>query len=336
MKSRRLAMALWALIVALSLPQFCLAMTLKLATDSGAKNSPAGKAIDHWAHMIEKRTNGKIQVQVFYQNQLGGQQAVFDMLMAGNVDMMLNWPMTSYDKRISMIYTPYMFLTWKGALEAYKPGGWLLEALDGVYQHLGLKLLGAWPEGFNGVATRDKYALTPEQAKSIKVRVPPIFPFAQSVQALGYQTADIDWAELPTALQTGVVDGSAANVIFYPYTYLRNDLNYYVRMKQNFITGLLTMNLDSWNKLSKNERKIVRDTAVIVMKNEFSAAKKRDEHYVKLWKKAGKKYIQPSPSQIKAAALRVRKAVWPEEEKKIGKKEMDKIKAHAAKINADD
>lgn len=333
MKFRKPVLVLWALLVALSLPQLCSALTLKLATDSGAEGSPAGKAIDHWAKMIEKRTHGKIEVQVFYQNQLGGQQDVFDMLVAGNVDMMLNWPMTSYDKRISMIYTPYMFLTWKGALAAYKPGGWLSSALDGVYQHLGLKLLGAWPEGFNGVATRDTYALTPEKAKSIKVRVPPVFPFAQTVQALGYQTADIDWAELPTSLQTGVVDGSASNVIFYPYTYLRNDLNYYVRMKQNFITGLLTMNLDSWNKLSKNERKIVRDTAVVVMKNQFSAAKKRDAHYVKLWEKAGKKYIQPSPSQIKATAARVRKAVWPVEEQQIGKDEMDKIKEHAVKLD---
>lgn len=333
MKSRKPVLVLLALLAALSLPQLSSALTLKLATDSGAEGSPAGKAIDHWAQMIEKRTNGKVKVQVFYQNQLGGQQNVFDMLMAGNVDMMLNWPMTSYDKRISMIYTPYMFLTWKGALDAYKPGGWLSDALNGVYQHLGLKLLGAWPEGFNGVATRDKYALTPEQAKSIKVRVPPVFPFAETVQALGYQTADIDWAELPTSLQTGVVDGSASNVIFYPYTYLRNDLKYYVRMKQNFITGLLTMNLDSWKKLSKSERKIVRDTAVIVMKNQFSAAKDRDEHYVKLWEKAGKKYIQPSSSQIEATALRVRKAVWPVEEKQIGKEEMDKIRAHAVKLN---
>lgn len=330
---RKMGIALTALLLTLSIPQLCFALTLKLATDSGAQGSPAGKAIDHWASMIEKRTHGKIKVQVFYQNQLGGQQDVFDMLMAGNVDMMLNWPMTSYDKRISMIYTPYMFLHWKDALNAYKPGGWLSSALDGVYHHLGLKMLGAWPEGFNGIATRDKYALSPEQAKSLKVRVPPVFPFAQTVQALGYQTENLDWSELPTALQTGVVDGSASNVIFYPYTYLRSDLKYYVRMKQNFITGLLTMNLGSWNKLTDKERKIVQDTAVIVMKKQFAAAKARDEHYVKLWEKAGKKYIAPSPAKIKAAAEHVRKVVWPEEQAKIGKKEMDLIKAHAASIN---
>lgn len=44
------------------------ATTLKIATDSGAKGSPAGNAIEMWAKSIEEGTNGEIKVNIFYQN----------------------------------------------------------------------------------------------------------------------------------------------------------------------------------------------------------------------------------------------------------------------------
>src|SRR5690554_1550298 len=92
--------------------QSAMAETLRIATDSGAKGSDAGNAIEEWAKKIEEKTNGEIELDIFYQNELGGQQEVFDLLMMGEVDLMLNWPMTTYDSRVALIYTPYMFSSW--------------------------------------------------------------------------------------------------------------------------------------------------------------------------------------------------------------------------------
>lgn len=146
------------------------ALTLRLATDSGTAGSPAGDALKKWGELIEQKSDGEIETRVYYQNELGGQQEVFDLHVAGDVDVMLNWPMTSYDKRIGVIYTPYMTLSWDEALKAYSPGGWVNNMLGGVYQDIGLKFFGPWPEGFNGVGSRGKYALNIEDAEGLKVR----------------------------------------------------------------------------------------------------------------------------------------------------------------------
>jgi TRAP-type C4-dicarboxylate transport system substrate-binding protein len=45
---------------------------LKIATDSGDRDSPSGMAIANWASAIEEGSNGEITVKVFYQNELGG------------------------------------------------------------------------------------------------------------------------------------------------------------------------------------------------------------------------------------------------------------------------
>lgn len=308
------------------------AQTVRIATDSGAKGSPSGDAIEKWAAMIEEGTNGAIKPRVFYQNQLGGQEEVFDQHIAGDVQLMLNWPMTTYDRRLSVLYTPYMFTTWEEALEAYKPGGWLNTTLDGIYSENGLKFFGAWPEGFNGVATKGKYALTVDDASSIKVRVPPVFPFDQTLQAMGYQTAAIDWGEVFTSIQTGVVDGDAANVIFYDYEYFRDTLDYYVRSRQQFITGVLSMNLEAWESLDPAHQAVIQEAALEVMNDQFAAAQQADQDVVDKWTALGKTYLDLEGEQLAEMATHVREAVWPQMRSEVGNEIFDAVEASASQF----
>ncbi|MCG8638974.1 MAG: TRAP transporter substrate-binding protein DctP [Desulfobacterales bacterium] len=307
-------------------------VTLKLATADGSKGTPAGNAMEYWAKLIEEKSSGTVKVNVYFQGELGGQQEVFDQFVMGDIDLMLSWPMTSYDKRISVLYTPYMVLSWEDAMAAYAPGGWLNKIIDGLFADLGLKFFGPWPEGFNGIATRGSYATTIEGAKGIKVRTPPAFPFAHVVQTLGYQTADIAWNELYTAIQTGVVDGDAANIIFWDYEYFRDVIQYYVHTKQQFMTANLVANLEAFNRLSKENRDIVAQAAKMVMEKQFKEGRDLDLYYRQKAIDHGIKYIPLSKEEHTAAIKAVRAEVWPEMEKIVGKKLMDQIRQNASKM----
>jgi TRAP-type C4-dicarboxylate transport system substrate-binding protein len=302
---------------------------LKIATDSGDRESPSGQAIASWAKAIEDGSNGDIKVKVFYQNELGGQLEVFDLFVAGEVDLMLSWPSTSYDKRIGILNAPYMVTSWDEAFEAYKPGGWVNGALNSVFNDIGLKYFGAWPEGFSGVATRGAYATDIAGAQNIKVRTPPMFPLPQVLESMGYQTAAIDWGEVYTSIQTGVVDGDSGNVIYWDYEYFRDVLDYYVRTKHTFVTGNLLANLESFNKLSPEYQKLVQESAVIEMGKQFEEAKVEDQHYVDLAIESGMKYIELTDEQIAPIAKKVRAEVWPMMEEDVGSEIMDLIRSNA-------
>ena len=307
------------------------AISLKMATADGSKGSPAGDSLDHWAKLIEERSQGKIKVKVYYQGELGGQQETFDQFIMGDIDMMLTWPMTSYDKRIGVLYTPYMILTWEDALAAFKPGGWMNKIMEELFSELGLKFFGPWPEGFNGIATRGKYATTIEGAKGMKVRTPPAFPWSDTIQTMGYQTADIAWNELYTAIQTGVVDGDSANIIFWDYEYFRDVINYYVHTSHNFMSALLAMSKKSWDKLDKEQQAVVAETAVAVMEKQFKDGRKLDEHYRQKAIDHGIKYIPLKPEEHAAYVKVVREKIWPKMEEVVGKKIMDQVRAKASK-----
>ncbi|MEL0623535.1 TRAP transporter substrate-binding protein DctP [Marinomonas arenicola] len=303
---------------------------LKLASESGDSTSPVGQSMQLWAKLIKEKSNGRIKVNVFYQGELGGQQELFDQLVRNNIDMMLTWPQTSYDDRISMIYLPYLVLDWKDAINAYKEGGWLKEIVTPVFADLGLKYFGPYPEGFGGVATKGRYATNFEDAEGLKVRSQPIFPLPQTMKAMGFQAVPIDWSEVYTSIQTGVVDGDSSNVIYWDYQYFRDQLDYYVQSNQNFSSFALLMNDDMWSKLDEEDQNIIASAAQEVIDLQFKKAKAEDEKWIKAAQEAGMEYIKPTPEEMTAWIKRVRKDVWPQAEEKLGSEIMDKIRANAS------
>lgn len=336
MKFINVARAL-ALTSVMAFSTFASADTIKfkMATDTGAKGSPTGKALEHWADLIKTKTAGTpdaIKIDIFYQDELGDQKEVFDLFMAGEVDMMLNWPLTSYDKRMGLRNMPYMFLSWEQAFDAYKAGGWLNKIYNEVHKDQGLMFFGAWPEGFGGVATRGKHATTVEGAKGIKVRVPSSFPNPQTMQALGYQASAITWGEVYTSIQTGVVDGDAGNIIYWDYEYFRDVLTHYVRTKHVFVTGVLSMNADSWKKLNAKQQKVVAEAAQAVMEKQFADARTLDQSYVDKAIKAGMTYIEPTDLEIKALAKAAREKVWPQMEAEIGAELVKQVRDNAPQL----
>ncbi|MCQ4328890.1 TRAP transporter substrate-binding protein DctP [Stutzerimonas stutzeri] len=301
-----------------------------LALESGDKDSAAGHSMQLWADLIKKSSDGRMKVNIFYQGELGGQQELFDQLVKGNIDMMLSWPQTSYDERIAVNFIPYLTIGWEDALKAYGDNGWLKQIIEPIFTDIGLKYFGPYPEGFGGIATKARYATTFEGAQGIKVRSQPVFPIPQTVKAMGFQAVPIDWAEVYTSIQTGVVDGDSSNVIYWDYQYFRDQLNYFVHSKHNFSAWALLMNDEKWSELDAEDQKIIADAAKQVIDKQFADAKAEDDKWIAAAQKDGMKYIEPTTEEMAAWVERVRKNVWPEIEKSLGAEVMEKIRANAS------
>lgn len=316
-----------ALVVGVSNASY--ATTLKLVSDSANRDSPTGASLVYWGEKIEEYSNNEIEVELFFQNELGTQQEVFDLLMGGAIDGVLTWPMTNYDRRIGVVYTPYMLTDWEDALDAYSPDGWLYSAVNNVMNDNGLKFLGPWPEGFNGIATTGQCVTELENKSRVNLRTIPVYPFPQVIQALGYKTAAIDWTELYTALQTGVVDGDAGNVIYHDYEYFNDILDCYVRTKHMFMTAMFLMHNNSFNDLSEEHQQAIYRASEDAVKKQFEDGKETDELYVEKAVEGGMEYAELSIEELQQNADIIRETIWPEMRAQLGNDLMDAIEENA-------
>ncbi|WP_420586097.1 TRAP transporter substrate-binding protein DctP [Ruegeria sp.] len=303
---------------------------LVLTSEAGDRDSVLGKAMQNWASMIEEKSEGRMRVNVFYQGELGGQQELFDQLVKGNVHMMITWPQTSYDQRIGVNYLPYLVMGWEDAIESFGQDGWVRDVIEPVYEDIGLKYFGPFPEGFGGIATKGRYATSFEEADGLKVRSQPIFPLPQTIQAMGFQAVPIDWAEVYTSIQTGVVDGDSSNVIYWDYEYFRDQLDYFVQSSHNFSSYSLLMNGDTWSEMDDEDREIIASSAQALIDQQFVDAKAEDDKWIAAAQEAGMEYIVPTPEQKLAWVERVRAEVWPQAEEALGSEIMDQVRANAS------
>ncbi|MFC3291571.1 TRAP transporter substrate-binding protein DctP [Modicisalibacter luteus] len=303
---------------------------LTMATESGDRESPHGMAVKRISDIVEEKSDGRISINVFYQGEIGGPQELFDQLVRGNLDLFLGWPQTSYDERLGVLQLPYLTLSWDEALEAYNKDGWISEVIKPILSDIGLEYLGPFPEGFGGIATADTYATNYEDAQGIKLRSQPIFPLPQTIQAMGFQAVPIDWSEVYTSIQTGVVDGDSSNVIFWDYTYFNDLLDYFVHSKHNFSFYTFLMNQDSWRSLDEEDRGIIADAVETVANEQFDNAKAEDEKWIQKAQEDGMEYIVPTDEEMAAWIERVRDDVWVQAEEPLGTDIMDAVRAHAS------
>lgn len=305
-------------------------LRLTIATEAGDRESPNGLAVKKISDIVEEQSDGRITMNVFYQDEIGGPQELFDQLIRGNIDLFLGWPQTSYDERLGVLQLPYMTLGWDEALVAYGKDGWVSEVVGPILSDIGLEYLGPFPEGFGGIATAETYATNYDDAQGIKLRSQPIFPLPQTIQAMGFQAVPIDWSEVYTSLQTGVVNGDSSNVIFWDYTYFNDLLDYFVHSKHNFSFYTFLMNQDSWNALDEEDRGIISGAVEVVVNEQFQNARAEDEKWIQKAQEDGMEYIVPSDEEMAAWVKRVRETVWVEAEETMGKEIMTAVREHAS------
>lgn len=301
-----------------------------LVCTSGDKDSPQGSSSLLFAERVAANSNGRIIINVFFQNELGGQNELFDQLLKGNVHFMLEAPLTAYDQRLAIGFVPYLVLNWEDAIDAFSRDGWLKQLMSPLFVENGLKFFGPYPEGFGGVATRGRYATGPETANGIKVRSQTIFPLPQTVSAMGFEVVPIDWSEVYTSIQTGVVDGDSGNVIYWDYEYFGDILDFYVHSRQNFAFSVLTMNLDAWSGMPEIDQRIVSEAAQWMIDKQFMDARAEDEHWIRTAQENGMQYVVPSDEEMAQWVKSVRSQVWPMVAEAYGEEIMAVIRANAS------
>lgn len=310
--------------------QGCETTHLTIVTESGNRSSPQGQAIQRVAELARDYSEGCLELETFYQDQLGGPLELADQLSLGNIDILLGWPSSSFDARLSALHLPYLALNWEDAADTYGSDGWLSDLVRPIFAENDLRYMGPFPEGFGGVATRGDYATTIEGASSIKVRSAPVFPLPQAVRALGYQAVPIDWSETYTSIQTGVVDGDSSNIIYWDYTYFRDLLDYYVHTRHNFSFFAFLMSQRSWEGLGDNNQQAIARAIATVSEEQFEGARAEDQKWIRRSQEAGIEYIEPSAEEMANLVENVRAEVWANAEDSIGEELMQAIRDNAS------
>lgn len=182
-----------------------------------AESHPITARAREAAARVFSETKGRVEIQVFPNNQLGGDTDMLSQLRAGGLDLFLNSGINVLSTIVpsaSIYGLGFIFPDYDAVWKAMD--GDLGNALRGAIEKANLVPMSKmWDNGFRNITTSTKQINTPSDLRGVKIRVPVGALWTSMFKAFGAAPATINYNELYSALQTKIVDGqenSLANI----------------------------------------------------------------------------------------------------------------------------
>lgn len=183
------------------------------AAHMAADTHPWHPAILEFKKLVEERTNGKVQVEVYFGGTLGYDRDLIEGLQAGTVDVayVTTAPVGSFVPEIGVLDLPYAFSNWDHLYKFLDSAP--AKELNAMMEKKGLIAMGYMPNGFRHATNSKRPINSLEDFKGMKMRVMQSDVFIDTFQALGASPVPMAWAEVPTSLQQGTIDGQENGII---------------------------------------------------------------------------------------------------------------------------
>jgi len=302
-------------------------ITLRMATDHPIDHM-ATRSAQAIVEEVKEKTNGRIQIDLYPASQLGDYNTVYEEIVRGTIDIAHITIPDSLDARLGSAYTPYLTTGYDEAKAVYAPDGFLSKKFEEYNAKLGAKFLGFYIEGYIGMGTKKepKDLLVPGADKGLKIRVWAAPASRAPMDDLGYTPITVPYAEAPTAIQTGVVDGWIGGTPNVNYHWVGEVIkNFYVTYMHAESTAYV-MSEKTFQKISPEDQKVIVDAFAKQSKESFELAEAEDEKWIVELEKKGVTVTRYTPEQVQMLADYVRTNTWPKLEEVYTKELLDGLK----------
>lgn len=233
----------------------------------GVANAPQTLYADEVAKLIKERTNGRVEIQVFPNSQLGGVGELVDGVKSGAISMG-HHDFASLGKIVpntAVFNTPFVYRDPGHSLRATDPrtSAALQEINKDLIAKGNMRIVGSFFQGTRELTSKEK-VLSPKDMAGKKYRGVPVKLWSSMITGMGAVATPVEVSELATALATGLVVGQENPL---PNIY---NLKLYEVQKYVMLTGHMQsvlsvfVNERIWQGVPAADRKIIEDTMMEV------------------------------------------------------------------------
>jgi len=235
----------------------------------GVANAPQTLYADEVAKLVKERTNGRVEIQVFPNSQLGGVGELVDGVKSGAISMG-HHDFASLGKILSstaVFNTPFVYRDPAHSLRATDAR--LSPALRDINAQLvekgNMRIIGSFFQGTRELTSKEK-VLSTKDMQGKKYRGVPVKLWSSMLTGMGAVATPVEVSELATALATGLVVGQE-NPLPNIYNLKLYEVQKYVMMTNHMQSVLAVfVNEKVWQRIPAADRKIIEDTMAEVGK----------------------------------------------------------------------
>jgi len=192
-------------------------IVMRLAENQPDTN-PVTVAMFRFADLVKEYTNGEIEVQVFSGAQLGQEPETIEQAQAGIVDFarVNSVGLANVSPSMGAFTLPYVFADWDHKYRVLDVDGDVGAEVLADLEKGGLKGFAYMDAGSRSFYTVEgKPIVSIDDLKGMKIRVQPAPISIRMMELLGAVPTPMNYGEVYSALQTGVIDGAEDDFVSY-------------------------------------------------------------------------------------------------------------------------
>lgn len=223
----------------------------------GHPNTPA---MDRFAELVDKNTNGEIKVEVFHGGVLGSQPDAIEQVRLGAIEVgnFNLGPIGPMVKEANLVSLPFIF---KSVPHMFR----VLEGEAGDIMGAAMAEAGLTPLAWIDAGARSFYSQkpinTPADVEGLKIRVMNNDLYTAMISALGGNPSPMAFSEVQQALKTGVVDGAENNFPSFKNVGHFEVTTHYSLSEHLIIPECICVNTAKFNALSPELQAALRSAA---------------------------------------------------------------------------
>ena len=254
------------------------------STDIHPDGYPTIEAVKVMGQLLEQRTSGRIKINVFHSAQLGQEKDTIEQTRFGVIDMnRIN--MAPFNNLIASTNVPSLPFIFRSVAHMRKVmDGAIGDSILNDFTPHGLVGLAFYDSGSRSFYNSKRPINTPADMRGMKIRVQQSDMFVALVQALGANATPMNFGEVYTSLQTGVIDGAENNWPSYESTRHFEVAKFYSLTEHSLSPEVLVMSKRSFDKFNAADQALIRAAAkesVAKMRELWDAREKASEAKVR-------------------------------------------------------
>ncbi|WP_380056163.1 C4-dicarboxylate TRAP transporter substrate-binding protein [Falsihalocynthiibacter sp. SS001] len=172
---------------------------------------PLQVAMEEFVKNVEERTDGRVDIQIFPNAQLGSNPEVFEQVRAGAPIITISDPgyLSDFVADFGVLGGPYLMEDPRD-FQKIVESDLYIGLKNELRSQSDIELLSLnWLFGSRHMLS-DKEISSPEDTAGMTFRTPPNIMWVETFTAMGARPTQVAWGEVYSALSAGVVDGAEA------------------------------------------------------------------------------------------------------------------------------
>lgn len=188
---------------------------VKLALNQ-SESHPSYIALESFSERFHEATDGRWDIQVFPNQQLGSQQEVLQFISSSAIEMAIvsGTQLENLNKDYQVLNMPTTFNSVEHQMSVVRDQelmGPLFESLEDK----NISVIGGFTQGTRSIYNSDGPITEPADLRGKKIRVQESDMHIRMIELMGGSATPMSYGEVYTAIQSGVLDGAENNEVSY-------------------------------------------------------------------------------------------------------------------------